>query len=331
MKFKVPWRLVYDEANRAVLLALCNSINSSESPKTVGKASDVSFTAVIAPYIAYARAILEEIRSEKPFLDTELEEKLRAKKRESVRLKLPFKLWTVFDVFLVLLLFGLSGCGMLIEWNAMTQLLMQAEPLKHRTTLSGLLSSGLVLMIGALAKFQCPDIRENYLGNKRYQFALFLISILASLAWLLCFATRNTDAPLNSLATQLMGQVISSSDEHFESRLFLIQTVSQSIGAATVAAWLFSKAENVLRTHRRRKNLRNETGLTSIDVGLDDIQARHRSLVGAAAQAQAVLDEIPARKQSFVLGWITQTEAAMEAKAALEDIIGPFTIVPKDR
>lgn len=331
MKLKVPWSQVYKEANEAVLLALCHSINSSNLPRVVKKAAIAAFLAVLAPYLTVARAVLKQTGVEKPALDNELEEKMREKKLNSVRLKQPLKVWTLFDVIIVGLLFTFSASGMLIEWNAISQLLMAGDPLGYDSLFKGVTATGIMLLLPALIKFGAPSVLDNFPANRRYLLGLFLLSLISALVWLVCFAALNDKTPLNSLATQLVSPVISPVDEEFERVLFFSQMVSQGLGSALISGFLFLKAENVIRTHVRRSRIRDAGGISEPDVNLDDIQARHRSLLGAAAQAQAVLDEMPARKESFVLGWMTRAEAAMDAKAALEDIIGPFNIVPKDR
>lgn len=331
MKFKVPWPQVYEEANRAVHVALRNSINSSNLPKIVLKAAVAAFLAVIAQYLAIARGVLEQAGRERKFLDVELADKFREKQQQSVRLNQPLKIWTVLDVVLVVLLFIFSGTGMVVEWNAISQILIASDPLGHDSFFKGLLASGIMILLPASIKAAAPNVLDNYPANRRYTLGLFLLSLILALFWLLSFASLNDKAPLNSLAMQLVSPVISPADEEFERILFFVQMVSQALGSALISGFLFLKAENIIRTHRRRGHLREGIIVTGSDVSLDDIQARHRSLVGAAAQAQAVIDEIPARKDSFVVGWMARADAAMEAKAALEEIIGPFTIVPEDQ
>jgi hypothetical protein len=330
MKFKVPWRLIYEEADQAVYLALRNSINSPSLAKIVVQAAAAAFLAVITQYLVTARAIIDQIKNEKRFLDTELEEKLREKQQQSVRLKQPLKVWTIFDGILVVFYLGCSGGGMVIEWNAVTQLLMASDPMGHHSFFRGLTASGIILLAPVAIKAAAPSILDNSPANRRFLLGLFLVSLPLVLVWVLCFAALTDKTSLNSLATQLVSPVINPNDEEFKRILFFTQMVSQALASALISGFLFLKAENIIRTHRRRKNLRNEILISGTDVGLDDIQSRHRSMTGAAAQAQAVIDEVPSRKESFVRGWLTQAEAATRAKAALEDIIGPFTIVPKD-
>jgi hypothetical protein len=310
---------------------MISGINSPQIAGLVTTAAGSSYDAALAKYVSLANGVLEQTSQEKPALDAELEEKAEEKKRQARQYNQPLKPWSFIDVILTLSLFVLAFIGMLIEWNAISQLLMRAEPLKHNGLLSGLLSTGLVLFMGALAKFQCPDIRDNYPGNKKYLFALFLISILSALFWLLCFAARNADTSLNSLATRLISPVISPAHEKFESRLFLIQTIAQTLGSAMVAAYLFLKGENLIRTHRRRKNLGASGPITAADVDFDDVQARHRSLMAAALRARAMLNEISAQRTAFVAKWMAQVDLIMEIRATLETHIGPFTITPEKR